>query len=157
MTTGKYTNMLTPPIQKSDQSDSNDAMKHAWQHYDPETGFPDPLLDMIASRFKLLGEPLRLKLIAALTTGEKSVGELVTITGAGQPNVSKHLNALMLGGLISRRKRGTSILYSVTDASVLELCNIVCAGMQTHVTTQARAIGVQGLIDSAAHSLKDTH
>lgn len=156
MMTGKCITMPTLPVQGLNQVDPADPMKRAWQHYDPDSGFPDPLLDMIANRFKLLGEPLRLKLIAALTTGEKSVGELVSLTGAGQPNVSKHLNALMMGGLISRRKRGTSILYSVTDASVLELCNIVCAGMQTHVTAQARAIGIQNLIDSAASTFKDS-
>ena len=120
-----------------------DALPHdpatAWQHF-TEEGFPDPLLDLIAERFRLLGEPLRLKLLAALGQGERSVGELVALTGAGQPNISKHLNALAQGGLVQRRKVGTSILYTVADAAIFTLCNVVCAGVQERLHTQARLV-----------------
>ena len=103
---------------------------------------PDPLLDEIAARFRLLGEPLRLKLLATLANGEQSVGALVTVTGANQSNVSRHLAALSHGGLVSRRKAGTTIYYRLSDPSVLTLCDVVCAGIQERYAARIRALGL---------------
>ena len=114
----------------------------AWRLRIEEQGYPDPLLEEIAARFRLLGEPLRLKLLAALATGERSVGELVSLTGANQPNVSKHLAALAQGGLVSRRKSGTTIYYALADASVLAMCDTVCGGVQQRFASQARSLGL---------------
>lgn len=102
----------------------------------------NPLLELIAERFRLLGEPLRLKLLAALTTGERTVGELVTLTGAGQANISKHLMALTQGGLVTRRKQGTSSYYAIADPTIISLCNLVCANVQERFVTQARSLGL---------------
>ena len=113
----------------------------AWRQRDPEQGFPDPLLDLIATRFRLLSEPLRLKLLAILSGGERSVSELVELTGAGQANISKHLAALAEGGLVRRRKAGTSTFYAIADATTLTLCDVVCAGLQERFLEQARAFG----------------
>lgn len=114
----------------------------AWRRPHDEHGFPDPLLDLIAARFRLLSEPLRLKLLAVLANGERSVGELATLTGAGQPNVSKHLAILAQGGLVQRRKLGTTTLYAIADATTFSLCDAVCAGLQSHFAQQARALGL---------------
>lgn len=113
----------------------------SWRLNPHEHGYPEPLLDLIAARFRLLGEPLRLKLLAALAAGERSVGELVTLTGASQPNVSKHLGALSAGGLVQRRKAGTTIYYSLADKSVLALCDAVCSGVQQRFASQASVLG----------------
>jgi DNA-binding transcriptional ArsR family regulator len=120
------------------------AVTDTWRERREEHGYPDPLLDEIAARFRLLGEPLRLKLLAALSQGEQSVGALVTLTGANQPNVSKHLAALTHGGLVARRKAGTTIYYTLADPSVLTLCDAVCAGIQQRYAAQVRALGLAG-------------
>ncbi len=114
----------------------------AWRSHDSVHGFADPLIEQIALRFRLLGEPLRLKLVAALAGGEQSVGDLVEMTGAGQPNVSKHLAALAQGGLVRRRKAGLVALYSIADPLVLRLCDVLCAGVQEGAARQAQALGV---------------
>lgn len=114
----------------------------AWRRADGEHGFADPLIEQIALRFRLLGEPLRLKLVAALANGERSVGELVELTGAGQPNVSKHLAALAQGSLVRRRKVGLVVLYSIADPLVLRLCDVLCAGVQESIARQAQAFGL---------------
>jgi DNA-binding transcriptional ArsR family regulator len=114
-----------------------------WKEHDVEHGFADPLLELIAARFQLLSEPVRLKILAVLATGERSVGELVTFTGTGQPNVSKHLAALAQGGLIKRRKVGTSIYYAVADPVVFTLCDVVCASVQQRITEEAQALGFE--------------
>lgn len=135
------TSHLTSSGKSSTLIHSDVAVSPLWKEHDEEHGFADPLLDLIATRFRLLGEPVRLKILAALATGERSAGELVALTGAGQPNVSKHLAVLAQGGLVKRRKMGTSIYYAVADPTVYTLCDVVCAGVQQRVADDARALG----------------
>ena len=54
----------------------------------------DKMLDLVARRFRTLGEPYRLRILQELEVGEKSVGELVAALDGNQPNVSKHLQIL---------------------------------------------------------------
>src|SRR5579875_3787589 len=53
-------------------------------------------LEIVAARFRALGDPTRLKLVQFLFEGEKSVQELCSRTGMSQANISKHLS--ILGG-----------------------------------------------------------
>ncbi len=124
-------------------------LSSAWQLKDQEQNFSDPLLDLIAARFRLLGEPLRLKVLAALIAGERNVGELVVLTGAGQANISKHLAALTQGGLVNRRKVGTSIYYSIADPSIVTLCDVVCADVQQRFAAQANTLGLSTLVEGS--------
>lgn len=102
----------------------------------------EAMLEAIAARFRLLGEPLRLKLLMALESGERNVGELVTETGAGQANVSKHLAALAQAGIVRRRKVGTSTYYAIADDTAFTLCDVVCSGLEEHLAAQVRALGL---------------
>ena len=86
----------------------------------------DKMMELVARRFRTLGEPYRLRLLQALESGEKTVGELVAVLGGSQPNVSKHLQILYDGGLVARRREGTSIIYGVSDPVVFKLCELVC-------------------------------
>lgn len=83
-------------------------------------------LDLIAKRFRMLGEPYRLRILQQLQTGEKTVGELVESLDGNQPNVSKHLQLLYDAGLVGRRREGNSIFYSISDPIVFRLCDLVC-------------------------------
>ncbi len=88
---------------------------------------PEPLLERVARRFKLLGEPARLALLNALQSGgEMSVQELVTATGLLQANVSKHLGLLAREGLLDRRKEGLNVYYRIADPTLSALCTLVC-------------------------------
>ena len=86
----------------------------------------DKMMELIARRFRTLGEPCRLRLIQQLEKGERSVGELVEALDGNQSNVSKHLQVLYDAGLVSRRREGTSVLYVIGDPMVLKLCELVC-------------------------------
>jgi len=99
----------------------------------------DRALELIAHRFKLLGDPTRLRLLQLLMCGEKSVNELVSALHCTQANVSKHLGLLTDGGLVNRRKVGVSILYHIADQSLFPLCELVCHSLkeQSAETTQA--------------------
>ena len=69
---------------------------------------PEQLVDLIAQRFRVLGEPMRIRLLDRLRDGEATVGELQEALDASQQNVSKHLGVLLQAGMVSRTKRGTS-------------------------------------------------
>ena len=86
----------------------------------------DKMMDLVARRFRTLGEPFRLRLLEQLQQGEKSVGELAEALDGNQPNVSKHLGILHDAGLVSRRREGNSIVYAISDPMVFRLCDLVC-------------------------------
>jgi DNA-binding transcriptional ArsR family regulator len=91
---------------------------------------PTALVELIAERFRVLGEPMRILLLDALREGPASVQELQEATGASQQNVSKHLGVLLRGGLVSRSKEGNFSRYAIVDEGVFELCEQVCGGLR---------------------------
>lgn len=95
---------------------------------------PETLVDLIAGRFRVLAEPMRIKLLDELRDGEATVHELQEALGATQQNISKHLGVLLNAGMVARSKRGTSSLYSIADPGVFELCEQVCGGLRRQVT-----------------------
>jgi ArsR family transcriptional regulator len=101
----------------------------------------DAALELIAARFRVLGEPSRLKLIRALESGEKPVNELMTATGLTQANTSRHLQTLTNAGILGRRREGLNVIYFIADASIFELCAHVCGSMQRQAVNQAKIIG----------------
>lgn len=86
--------------------------------------------EFIAERFKALCDPMRLRLLQALRSGERSVGELAERTGGGQANVSKHLQVLLQQGFVDRRKEGTTSWYRISDPAVFKMCELVCGGLE---------------------------
>jgi len=91
---------------------------------------PEPLIELVAQRFRVLGEPMRIKLLDRLREGDATVGELQEALGASQQNVSKHLGILHAAGMVSRTKDGNHTRYSISDPSVFELCDQVCGGVR---------------------------
>lgn len=91
---------------------------------------PDELTDLIAQRFRVIGEPMRIRLLDALRDGPATVGELTRRTGASQQNVSKHLGVLHGADIVGREKQGTFVRYFIADQSVFELCEVVCGGLR---------------------------
>jgi len=91
---------------------------------------PDPLVDVIAYRFKVLSEPMRIKLLDRLREGAATVQELQEATGSSQQNVSKHLGVLAQAGLVGRQREGSFVRYEITDDSVFKLCEEVCGGLR---------------------------
>ena len=94
---------------------------------------PDPLVELVAQRFRVIGEPMRIKLLDHLRDGDATVNELTASLGASQQNVSKHLGVLRQAGIVSRTKHGTSVRYAIADPSVFELCELVCGGLRQQV------------------------
>jgi DNA-binding transcriptional ArsR family regulator len=57
------------------------------------------------------------------------VGELAQLCGFTAANISRHLTLLTQQGLVARESRGTSVYYRIADASVFELCDLVCGNI----------------------------
>lgn len=83
-------------------------------------------LERVAGFFRAFSEPTRLALLQELKEAEKTVGELVDSLPTTQANVSKQLKILHTAGLVGRRKEGTSVLYSICEPAVMDLCRIAC-------------------------------
>ena len=115
------------------------------------TPLSDALAEMLAARFRVLAEPMRIKLLDRLRDGSATVHELHTAVGGTQQNVSKHLGVLHSAGLVSRRKVGTSVRYAVADPAVFELCEQVCGSLQAQFAELTALVGGQvaddGLVD----------
>jgi DNA-binding transcriptional ArsR family regulator len=102
---------------------------------------PSGAATLIARRFHALADPHRLRVLDLLRTREEaSVGEITEALGTSQQNVSKHLAALHAEGFLSRRKQGTSTRYRISDPSVLDLCDSVCAGLEAQLTELESAL-----------------
>ena len=88
------------------------------------------MIELVAQRFRVLGEPMRIKLRERLREGEATVGELQEALGVSQQNVSKHLGILHGAGMVARTKQGNHARYSISDPSVFDLCDQVCGGVR---------------------------
>ena len=100
----------------------------------------DELAELIARRFRVLADPLRIRLLDRLRDGEASVNALTAALGASQQNVSKHLGVLSDAGILGRRKEGTHVYYRIVDAGVFSLCEQVCGSLEQQLSALADVV-----------------
>ena len=100
---------------------------------------PDAV-ELVAARFRILGEPIRIQILQALQAGERNVGELVADVGSTQPNISKHLRILQDARFVARRQNGNNVYYSIADPTVFDLCDAVCGSLGTQLTPHATLV-----------------
>ena len=87
-------------------------------------------VSVVAARFKVLSEPLRLHILQYLEVGEASVTAVTRAVDSTQPNVSKHLKMLQDEGLVTKRQDGNTVYYRIADETVFELCDVVCGSLK---------------------------
>ena len=80
-----------------------------------------PLYQLKAEFFKTLGHPARIRVLELLSEREHSVGEMLPEVGVEAANLSQHLAVLRRTGLVTTRKEGSSVFYSLTSPEVAEL------------------------------------
>src|SRR6266851_6329444 len=100
-------------------------------------------LELVAARFRAMGEPLRLRILQELEGGERSVSALAESVESTQPNVSKHLKILQDAGLVKRRQQGTTVFCSIADAMVFELCEMICSRLRDRLEAQVGTLKVR--------------
>lgn len=78
----------------------------------------DLSLTLKAKLFRGLADPSRLAILDGLRVGERTVSDLVAMTGLSQPNVSGHLACLKECGLVTSRQDGRFVSYALADPRV---------------------------------------
>lgn len=102
---------------------------------------PEDALQLVAQRFAVLAEPMRLRLVQALFDGERNVTDLVAATGGTQANISRHLQTLTTAHILGRRKAGLQVFYHIADPTIPKLCELVCGSLGKTLTRQAGHFG----------------
>jgi DNA-binding transcriptional ArsR family regulator len=85
----------------------------------------DEELNRVALHFRVMGEPMRLKILQAVCREPRTVNEIVVAVGATQANVSKHLSVLAGAGLLTREKSGQCVFYGMKDQLAVRMCELV--------------------------------
>lgn len=102
---------------------------------------PEELAELIARRFRAMGEPMRVRLLDRLRDGEASVNDLAAALGTSQQNVSKHLAVLADAGVLARRKEGNRVYYRILDEAIVDVCEQVCGSLHQQLATLAALVG----------------
>ena len=79
----------------------------------------------VSATLALLSNPRRLKLLCILSDCDRSVEELVEATGSSVSATSQQLKLLTLAGILERRREGKHIFYSLGDARIREILNLL--------------------------------
>ncbi|WP_294197603.1 helix-turn-helix transcriptional regulator [uncultured Sphingomonas sp.] len=83
----------------------------------------------LSDLFRLLGEPNRLRLVAACLDGPRSVGELTEELGISQSLVSQHLRLLRAGRLLRQNRQGRNVFYALPDCHI----RVMLTNMMDHI------------------------
>jgi ArsR family transcriptional regulator len=89
-----------------------------------DAGPPQPIHRVKADFFRLLGHPVRVRVLELLREGERSVGELQAALGMESSGTSQHLSAMRKQRLLDTRRQGTSVFYRVRDPRVFQLLEV---------------------------------
>lgn len=98
-------------------------------------------IGLVAARFKVLSEPLRLQILQYLENGESSVTNVTKAVNSTQPNVSKHLKILQDEGFVAKRQEGNTVFYKIADESIFELCDVVCGSLKERFSEKSAIFG----------------
>ena len=74
---------------------------------------------------RALADPKRLCVLESLSAGELSVSDLSVRVGCQVPNMSQHLAVLRSAGLVTTRREGNTVYYSLADRRVLEAYRLI--------------------------------
>lgn len=94
---------------------------------------PDTLRQFKASIFQALAHPTRIAIIDVLRDGELPAGAIIERLGLEQANASQHLSILRVKQIVSSRKEGNQVFYSVRDPLLIEALDIMRRYFQAHV------------------------
>jgi DNA-binding transcriptional ArsR family regulator len=116
-----------------------------------------------AELFKALGHPVRVRILELLRSGEKTVSELQARLEIESSTVSQQLALLRARDIVTGRKQGTSVYYSVDDPLIFDLLDVarqifnnhlvelqVAAGVADDVSAPASSVGAAGAPSSAS-------
>jgi ArsR family transcriptional regulator len=95
--------------------------------------YGDTLREFKASIFQALAHSTRIAIIEALRDGELPAGAIIERLGVEQANASQHLSILRAKQIVSSRKEGNQVFYSVRDPLLIEVLDIMRRYFQAHI------------------------
>jgi DNA-binding transcriptional ArsR family regulator len=96
-----------------------------------------PIYEVHAEFFKTLAHPARLRVLEALSGGERPVNELLPLVGIEPSHLSQQLAVLRRGGVVRSRREGSSVIYDVIDQRLFRLLD-VAKGILTASLTESQ-------------------
>ena len=97
-----------------------------------------------ADFLRVLGHPMRLKIIEELKGGEKSVGYLVDKFKVGQSSISRHLIALRDTGVLRSRQEGTTVYYDISDHDIFQVLRPIAVMLKKKFKISERILSTLG-------------
>ena len=88
----------------------------------------EQILVEAAAMLKVMGHPIRLKIVEALQNGEMTVGSLVKQVNASQSATSQHLNVMKMNGILDSRRDANCVYYSVVRPEVFKIIRCIRDG-----------------------------
>ena len=94
---------------------------------------PDTLRQFKANIFQALAHPTRIAIVEVLRDGELPAGTIIERLGLEQANASQHFSILRAKQIVSSRKEGNQVFYSVRDPLLIDVLDIMRRYFQAHV------------------------
>lgn len=91
----------------------------------------EPLYKLKGEFFKTLGHPARVRILELLVDEDRSVGELQPEVGLESSNLSQQLGVLRRAGVVTARKEGNSVIYSIASPDIAELLAVARKVLRT--------------------------
>lgn len=101
----------------------------------------------VAERLRILGQPVRLRLLELLVDGASTPQELSDALGLSQQNVSKHLLSLHRAGVVSRRPDGANVFYALIDERAVTILRLTLDSVSEHLRDLAKLASESSAID----------
>ncbi len=111
---------------------------------------PDSLRRFKANIFQALAHPTRIAIIELLENGELSAGDLMEKLGMEQANISQHLAILRSRQLVTNRKVGNKVFYSVRDPIIIKVLALMRRYFQKHLKESLELLDEMDIISIEA-------
>ncbi len=96
---------------------------------------------LLAEQLKIMGDPVRMRIVRLLTSRELSVGDITTVLDLPQPTVSRKLAELRRAGILEDRRKGKKIFYKwTTKFGQSELKGVVMAAKAREFTADLKSL-----------------
>ncbi len=93
----------------------------------------EEVLELVVARLRAIADPNRVRLIGMLNERDCTVSELAARMATTHQNVSHHLGLLHQAGIVSRRKEGNSVRYSLVDWTGWWLVEQIASAVAEHI------------------------
>lgn len=107
-------------------------------------GRPQPIHRVKAEFFRVLGHPVRVRILELLRDGERSVGALQAALELDSSGTSQHLGTLRKQGVLDARRDGTSVYYRVKDPRTFQLLEVARQILTSHFEDAQAMLGELG-------------